>query len=122
MKLMKRNLSIPAVAALLLTVTTLPSIAATGSDPLGILAPPTIPAPTTTVLPNSPSPPSPLSPPSPSLQPVPTTQAPAVVTTCNAGGCLDASGNQYVGGAMGNVYMSSGGKMCGRTGVWMQCN
>jgi hypothetical protein len=116
MKLMQRNLSIPAVAALLLTVTTLPSIAATGSDPLGILAPPTIPAPTTALLPNPPSLPS------PSLQPAPTTQAPTVVTTCNAGGCMDASGNQYVGSAMGNVYMSSGGKMCGRTGVWMQCN
>jgi hypothetical protein len=109
---MKRKLLFLIASTLILPVASMPSIAATASDALGVTAVPSIPAPAAIV-------------PTPSAQPQPpaiATQAPATVTSCSAGGCLDSGGNQYIGGAAGNVYLNSGGKPCARTGIWMQCS
>src|ERR1700737_548192 len=48
-------------------------------------------------------------------------EAPFPVTTCDAGGCWNANGNRYQGGA-GNIYLDSNGRICQRNGAWMQCS
>jgi hypothetical protein len=48
-------------------------------------------------------------------------EAPFPVTTCDAGGCWNANGSRYQGGA-GNTYLDSNGKLCQRNGAWMQCS
>ena len=55
-------------------------------------------------------------------RPVPSVQEdrPAAVTGCDPGGCWDASGNRYNSGA-GSTYMNNAGKLCTRSGAWMQC-
>jgi hypothetical protein len=52
------------------------------------------------------------------LSPAP--QSPSVVSSCNGGGYMESNGNSYTG-AIGNVYLGGSGKLCVRTGVWMQC-
>jgi hypothetical protein len=100
---MKRELKFLAASALLFRAGTSPSVAATGIGPVGASTPPAFP----TVpgiagsQPSSPSPP---------LSPAP--QSPSVVSSCNGGGYMESNGNSYTRGI---------GKLCVRTGVWMQC-
>jgi hypothetical protein len=107
-----------------------PSFAAPGrAHLLPVQAPLSPPRDSANILPPSPllSPPaappsqSPLTPaPSMPSPPSPQLRSPAVVTGCNAGGCLDSSGNWYPGA--GGLYLNRNGAACARTGMWMQCN
>jgi hypothetical protein len=45
---------------------------------------------------------------------------PAIVNSCDAGGCTDTNGVRYNAGA-GNTMLSPDGKLCHHTGVTMQC-
>jgi len=45
--------------------------------------------------------------------------APSVITTCDAGGCWDNLGNRYNG--TGATLMGPTGKLCIRTGNWIEC-
>jgi hypothetical protein len=121
-----------AMAAMpLLLVVPLPSLAALSSARLfAVQAPLSTPRDSTNLSPSSPflSSPSPVTLP-PSLSPAPPPlssppnqqlRSPAVVIGCNAGGCLDSSGNWYPGA--GGVYLNKDGMGCARTGVWLQCN
>lgn len=44
---------------------------------------------------------------------------PAAVTNCDAGGCW-SGGVRYQGGT-GNTYLDRNGRVCQRSGNWMQC-
>ena len=45
--------------------------------------------------------------------------APSVLTTCDAGGCWDNLGNRYNG--TGATLIGPTGKLCVRTGDWIEC-
>lgn len=45
---------------------------------------------------------------------------PAVVNSCDSGGCTDSNGVRYNGG-VGNAMIGPQGQLCHRTGVTMQC-
>lgn len=59
-------------------------------------------------------------PPSPSLQEILQPKgSPIPVTGCDAGGCYDASGTRH--NNPGPVTITPAGKVCTRTGAWLQC-
>ncbi len=45
---------------------------------------------------------------------------PVVKGICSPGGCTGTDAQTYQGGG-GTTYLNSGGRLCHRNGVWMQC-
>jgi hypothetical protein len=63
-------------------------------------------------------------PPMPPSQPIETLMhppgAPIPAASCDAGGCFGPGGTRY-NGAAGGAVLTPGGKLCNRTGAWIQC-
>ncbi len=54
------------------------------------------------------------------IAPRPAPAGPSIVTTCDAGGCWDSSGQRYT--TSGPSLVRSDGKVCQRVGATVQCN
>lgn len=46
-------------------------------------------------------------------------QAPAIITSCDAGGCWDNLGGRYNGS--GNTFVGPNGRICNRSGTMIEC-